>query len=167
MTLSLRVVLGLLALLIARTSAAEIDERSMRVAGTTVRYKLVLPDGYDPAEEYPAVLVFGGGPQTMRTVEGTLERNFRAEAERRGYLVFAPAAPNDELFFQRGDRIFPEFLDKLLAEHKIVGGRAARSAIARFTLEQGQGHRLETLAGENAARLFDGFDEAQRGCISR
>jgi len=240
MTISLRIVLALLALLIAGTSAAEVDERSMRVAGTTVRYKLVLPDGYDPAEEYPAVLVFGGGPQTMRTVEGTLERNFRPEAERRGYLVFAPAAPNDELFFQRGDRIFPDFLDKLLAEHKIAGGKfhvagpsnggiaamhvaaqhpeyflsatafpgylwqpteeklqklanvcvflyvgehdeyrwhdemkreadylAARGTIARFTLEQGQGHRLETLAGENAARLFDGFDEAQRGCISR
>src|SRR5690606_8873687 len=123
MTISLRIVLALLALLIAGTSAAEVDERSMRVAGTTVRYKLVLPDGYDPAEEYPAVLVCGGGPRRMRAVEVTVERNIRPEAERRGYRVCAPAAQNDELFFQRGDRIFPDFLDKLLAELKIAGGK--------------------------------------------
>ena len=95
----------------------------MRVAGTSVHYKLVLPDGHDAAQEYPAVLVMGGGPQTMDTVDRTLERNFRAEAERRGYIVVAPAAPDGELFFQGGERIFPEFLDTILANHKIAGGK--------------------------------------------
>jgi hypothetical protein len=41
---------------------------------------------------------------------------------------------------------------------------SAAGAVARYTLEQGQGHRLETLADANAARLFDGFEEARRGC---
>ncbi len=95
----------------------------MRVAGTSVHYKLVLPDGYDAANEYPAVLVMGGGPQTMDTVDRTLERNFRAEAERRGYIVVAPAAPDGQLFFQGGERIFPEFLETILANHKIAGGK--------------------------------------------
>ena len=40
----------------------------------------------------------------------------------------------------------------------------AAGAVARYTLEQGQGHRLESLAGANAARLFEGFEEASRGC---
>ena len=219
-------------------AAADVTERVMRVAGTSVHYKLVLPDGYDAANEYPAVLVMGGGPQTMDTVDRTLERNFRAEAERRGYIVVAPAAPDGQLFFQGGERIFPEFLETILANHKITGGQfhvagpsnggiaamhvaaqhpryfvsatafpgylwrptedklramsklcvylyvgetdeyrwhdemrreaeflTAEGAVARYTLERGQGHRLESLAGANAARLFEGFEEASRGCV--
>jgi predicted esterase len=40
----------------------------------------------------------------------------------------------------------------------------ARGTVARYTVERGEGHRLETLAGANAGRLFDGFEEASRGC---
>ena len=228
---------GLAASLLTAASA-EVSERVMRVAGTTVRYKLVLPDGYDAAKAYPAVLVMGGGPQTMDTVDRTLDRIFRAEAERRGYLVVAPAAPDGELFFQGGERVFPEFLEMFLASHAVAdrkfhvagpsnGGIAAlhvaarhpqyflsatafpgylwqptddklraltklcvflyvgesdeyrwhgemrreveflqaQGAVARYAVEQGQGHRLETLAGANATRLFDGFEEASRGCL--
>lgn len=216
---------------------AEVQEHRARVGRINVDYKLVLPDGYDPAKAYPAVLVFGGGPQTMRTVDGTLSRNFRAEAEKRGYIVVAPAAPNGELFFQGGDRIFPEFLDMILADYPVEGGKfhvagpsnggiaalhvaaefpeyfvsatafpgylwqptetklralgpicvfmyvgeldeykwhgemerevnylADAGTVARYSLELGQPHRLETLAGANAGRLFDGFAEAARGC---
>jgi predicted peptidase len=34
----------------------------------------------------------------------------------------------------------------------------------RFTIERGQGHVMTTLEGAGAARLFDQFDEAARGC---
>jgi poly(3-hydroxybutyrate) depolymerase len=226
-----------LAAALALPARAEISERIMRVAGTTVRYKLVLPDGYDPAKAYPAILVMGGGPQTMDTVDGTLDRNFRAEAERRGYLVVGPAAPDGRLFFQGGEDIFPEFLETFLASHNVAGRKfhvagpsnggiaalhvaalhpeyflsatafpgylwrpseaklraltavcvfmyvgetdeyrwhdemrreveflEAQGTVARYTLERGQGHRLQTLAGAGAGRLFDGFEEAARGC---
>ena len=216
---------------------AEVRESTKTVVGATVRYKTVLPDGYDPAKAYPAVLAFGGGPQTMNTVDNTLNRNFRAEAEKRGYLVFAPAAPGGELFFETGDRIFPEFLRLISGDYKIRdnkfhvagpsnGGIAAmhiaashpeyflsatafpgymwrssaaklhavsrmcvfmyvgeldqymwhdemrkeveflrsKGTVARYSLEKGQPHRLETLAGTNAGRLFDGFEEVEKGC---
>src|SRR5262250_288222 len=77
---------------------AEVIEKTKTVGDTTVHYKTVLPNGFDPAKAYPAILVFGGGPQTMNTVDNTLNRNFRAEAEKRGYIVVAPAAPDDDLF---------------------------------------------------------------------
>jgi poly(3-hydroxybutyrate) depolymerase len=216
---------------------AEVLEQTKTMGGTTVHYKTVLPDGYDPAKAYPAILAFGGGPQTMNTVDGILNRNFRAEAEKRGYIVVAPAAPDGELFFEEGARIFPEFLKMILADYKIQdnkfhiagpsnGGIAAfdvaaanpqyflsvtafpgymwepsaaklraiskmcvfmyvgeldpymwhgemkREAeflrslgtVARYSVEQGQPHRLDTLAGANAGRLFDGFEEAGKGC---
>lgn len=219
------------------TARAEVIERTKTVAGTALHYKVVLPDGYDPDRPYPAILVFGGGPQTMNTVNGTLERNFRAEAEKRGYIVIAPAAPDGQLFFEAGARLVPEFLRMILGDYRIEGGRfhvagpsnggiaafhvAAASpqyfrsvtafpgymwqpspeklrAIegmcvfmyvgerdeyrwhaemqreadflrslgtrARYIVEQGQPHRLETLAGEHAGRLFEGFDAVRSGC---
>jgi predicted esterase len=216
---------------------AEVMEKTKKVGDTIVHYKTVLPNNYDPAKAYPAVLVMGGGPQNMNTVDNILARNFRAEAEKRGYIIIGPAAPDDDLFFDEGDRIFPEFLKMILADYKIQdnkfhvagpsnGGIASlhvaaanpeyflsatafpgylwepdeeklqaltkmcvfmyvgefdpyrwhsemkreaeflrsKGAVARYSVEQGQPHRLETLAGDHAGRLFDGFAEAQKGC---
>jgi predicted peptidase len=221
----------------ARDAAASIVEKSMRVAGVDVQYKVVLPDGYDAAKPYPAVLVLGGGPQTMDTVDRTLERNFRAEAERRGYIVVAPAAPGGDLFFEGGERIFPAFLKGVLREYRVEGGKfhiagpsnggiaalhvaaqnpdyflsvtafpgylweatnaklnalaklcvyfyvgendeyrwhdemkreaeflSRRGTVAKYSVEAGQPHRIETLAGANAGRLFDGFEATKLGC---
>jgi len=225
------------AILAAGDASASIVEKTARVAGVDVHYKVVLPDGYDAAKPYPAVVVLGGGPQTMDTVERTLERNFRAEAERRGYIVVAPAAPAGELFFQGGERIFPAFLQAVLRDYRVEGGKfhiagpsnggiaalhvaaknpdsflsvtafpgymwepsnaklnaiaklcvylyvgendeyrwhdemkreaeylRARGTVAKYSVEAGQPHRIETLAGPNAGRLFDGFEATKRGC---
>jgi poly(3-hydroxybutyrate) depolymerase len=218
---------------------AEVLEKSKTVAGMAVDYKVVLPDGYDPAKTYPAVLVFGGGPQNMTTVDNILGRNFRAEAEKRGYIVVAPAAPNDRLFFMGGERIFPDFLKMILADYKIRDGKfhiagpsnggiaslhvasahpeyflsvtafpgymwqpseeklaaienlcvyyyvgehdpyrwhdemegeaeflRSKGTLARYSVEKDQPHRLESLANENAHRLFEGFEAAAKGCRS-
>jgi len=55
----------------------------------------------------------------MNTVDSILDRNFRAEAEKRGYIVIAPAAPDDKLFFEDEARISPDFLRMILADYKI------------------------------------------------
>ena len=151
--------------------------------------------------------------------------------------VIAPAASDDQLFFEDGARIFPEFLKLILADYKIQdnkfhvagpsnGGIAAfhvaaanpqyflsvtafpgymwepsaaklqaiskmcvfmyvgendeymwhpemkkeaewlrsRGTVAHYTVEKGQPHRMETLAGANAGRIFDGFEETKKGC---
>ena len=225
------------AVLAARDAPASVLEKSMRLGNVTVEYKVVVPDDYDAAKSYPAILVMGGGPQTMDTVDRTLERNFRAEAERRGYIVVAPAAPNGALFFERGARIFPDFLKAILEEYRIVDGKfhvagpsnggiaafhvaaanpdyflsvtafpgylwqptdaklvaisnmcvymyvgendeyrwhdemqreakflSERGAVANYTVEKGQPHRLDTLAGANAGRLFEGLEATKEGC---
>jgi poly(3-hydroxybutyrate) depolymerase len=230
-------VFAAVAMFATRSARAEQTEKSKKVGGATVHYKVVLPNGYDPAKSYPAILAFGGGPQTMNTVDGVLDRNLRAEAEKRGYIVIAPAAPDDQLFFEDGARIFPDFLKMILADYKIQdnkfhiagpsnGGIAAfhvaaanpqyflsvtafpgymwepstaklqaiskmcvfmyvgendpymwhaemskeaeylrsKGTVARYTVEKGQPHRLDTLAGANAGRLFDGFEETKKGC---
>jgi len=216
---------------------ASVLEQTKKVAGATVHYKVVLPDGYDATKAYPGIIAFGGGPQTMNTVDGILTRNFRAEAEKRGYIVVAPAAPDGELFFEGGARIFPEFLKMILVDYRIQDGKfhiagvsnggisalhiaaanpqyflsatafpgylweptpakleaiskmcvfmyvgendeyrwhdemqseveflRAKGTVARYTVEKGQPHRIDTLAGANASRLFDGFEETKKGC---
>ena len=142
-----------------------------------------------------------------------------------------------ELFFEGGERIFPAFLDRILADYKIRdrkfhiagisnGGISAFHIAAlhpsyfisitafpgflqkpsdervkaifplcifmhvgefdslgweplieqeatvlkkvglkvHFSMEKGQEHRIDTLAGKGAARLFDQFAQAERGC---
>jgi len=110
-------------LLIAGASGAEVLDKTANIAGTAVQYKVVLPNGYDPSKAYPAVLAFPGGPQTMEMVEATLERNWRSQAEHLGYIVIIPAAPNGQLFFEGGAKVFPEFLVKLLADYKILDNK--------------------------------------------
>ena len=219
------------------TAQAEVLEKTTTARGLTVHYKVVLPGGYDASKSYPAIIALGGGPQTMNTVDAVLNRNLRAEAEKRGYIVFAPAAPDGQLFFESGDRIFPDFLKEILSHYKIEGGKfhivgpsnggiaamhvaaahpqyftsvtafpgylweptqaklqaiskicvfmyvgendeyrwheemkreaeflRSKGDVARYTVEKGQPHRLETLAGDHAGRLFDGFEEARKGC---
>ena len=216
---------------------AEEQEKSKKVGGVRVDYKVVLPNGYDASKAYPAILAFGGGPQTMNTVDRVLSGNLREQAEKRGYIVIGVAAPNDELFFEDGARIFPEFLKLMLADYKIQdnkfhiagpsnGGIASfhvaamnpqyfisvtafpgymwepspaklqaiskmcvfmyvgendpymwhsemkkeaemlrsKGTVANYTVEKGQPHRMDTLAGAGAARLFDNFDSTKKGC---
>jgi S-formylglutathione hydrolase FrmB len=230
-------VLAATLLFTALSASASVVELTLHVAGVDVQYKVVLPDGYDPAKSYPAILAFGGGPQTMSTVDSILKRNFQTEAEQRGYIVVAPAAPGGALFFENGARIFPDFLEAMLKDYHIVdnkfhvagvsnGGIAAlhvaaanpkyflsvtsypgflwepndkkllaltkmcvylyvgendeyrwheemkgeveflnaHRAVAKYTVEKGQPHRIETLAGANASRLFEGFEATKQGC---
>jgi poly(3-hydroxybutyrate) depolymerase len=227
-------------MLLIQPLRAEVIESTKTVGDAIVHYKTVLPNGYDPAKAYPAIVALGGGPQTMNTVDGILGRNFRAEAEKRGYIVVAPAAPDGDLFFEDGARIFPEFLKMIEADHKIRDGKfhiagpsnggiaalhvaaanpqyflsvtafpgymwepsaaklqaiskmcvfmyvgefdpymwhgemrkeaeylRAKGTLARYSVEKGQPHRLDTLAGDNAGRLFDGFEETEKGCSIR
>lgn len=104
-------------------AAAKSFDKTADVAGTPVHYKLVLPKIYDETQAYPAILAFPPGAQSADMVLTTVERNWRPEAEKRGYIVIVPAAPRGELFFEGGARVFPEFLEQMLREYKIRGNK--------------------------------------------
>jgi poly(3-hydroxybutyrate) depolymerase len=93
------------------------------LAGATFEYKVVLPNGYDPAASYRTVLAFPGAGQAMRNVDRGLDENWRADAERLGVIVVSPAAPEAGLFFQGGDVVFPEFLDLILRNYNVAGNK--------------------------------------------
>lgn len=221
----------------AANARGEVLEREVNIRTAHVEYRVVLPKGYHQAREYPAVLAFGGGPQNIDGADRSIQRNWRAEAEKRGYIVIFPAAPGGQLYFQGGERIFPEFLEFILKQYKIRGGKFHIAGVSNggisafhiaalhpkyflsitalpgfipnptpervmaidplcifmhvgefdslgwtpriqqhaevlkkvglkihFTIEKGQEHRIDTLAGKASARLFDQFALAERGC---
>jgi poly(3-hydroxybutyrate) depolymerase len=115
--------LALLVMFAGRSTPAEVQSKSKDIAGTTVDYVVVLPNGYNPAKTYPAVLAFPGGAQDSDMVEGTLERNWQLLGERLGYIVIIPEAPDGQLFLEGGAKVFPEFLVKLLADYKVLDGK--------------------------------------------
>ncbi len=98
---------------------AEIIEKVGTFARMRVDYLVVLPDGFDPANEYPAVLAFAGGGQTLRTTRNALRNHWAAEAERQGYIVVSPAAPMGQLFFRAGASTIPSLLDEILGDYKV------------------------------------------------
>jgi poly(3-hydroxybutyrate) depolymerase len=115
---------ALLPCLAGSIASAEVLDKHGTFGGLAVEYKVILPNGFDPSKAYPAVIALPPGGQDMRIVEGSVARNYRAEAERRGYIVAIPAAPSGQLFFTRpGDRVFPAFLDQILKDYKVQGGR--------------------------------------------
>ena len=67
--------LALVAMAAAPAAWSEVLDKTTTAAGMKVQYKVVLPAGYDAAKAYPGILAFGGGPQTMNTVEGVLGRS--------------------------------------------------------------------------------------------
>jgi poly(3-hydroxybutyrate) depolymerase len=223
--------------LAAPPSRAEVLHKQLRVDGTRVDYQVVLPKGYQASKAYPAVLAFGGGPQSAEIDERILAGTYRDEAERRGYIVVMPDAPGGRLFFEGGERVIPGLLQRVLADYHVQGGKfriagmsnggisafhiaalypqyfvsitafpgylpeptAARlAAISKmcihmfvgqydelgfdkpmqqeaavfrqrgfaltYSVEKGQTHRIRSLSGAGAARLFDQFDQDRHGC---
>lgn len=113
-------VIVLASLGIVRGAAGEVLTETATIAGRDVLYRVVLPDGYDRAHAYPGVLAFGGGGQTLDIIDRAIERNWQVEAERRGYIVVSPVAPDAGLYFQGGDVVFPALLDVLLERYPIA-----------------------------------------------
>ncbi|MBI2150474.1 MAG: hypothetical protein HYU27_07700 [Acidobacteria bacterium] len=116
----MRLLVSVVLLLLASSSlSAKVFDKSTEIAGMSLHYKIALPKDYDSEKSYPAVLAFPPGSQTMDMVLNTLLRNWLPEADRRGYIVVVPAAPNGRGFAGDGSKVFPEFIEQLLREYKI------------------------------------------------
>jgi len=112
-----------LSLAIAAPAAADVLDQTATINGMRVEYKVIRPRNFDPTKTYPAVLAFPPGDQSMDMVMVGVDYNYRAEAEKRGYIVIEPAAPGGLSFVRGGDRIFPAFIEKLLADYKVQGNK--------------------------------------------
>ncbi|MBX3382055.1 MAG: nuclear transport factor 2 family protein [Phycisphaeraceae bacterium] len=77
---------------VSRAQSREFHELTLR-DGRTLRYALVLPDGFDAARPYPLLIALPPGNEDERMVEEGLRRYWEAQARQRGWAVLSPAAP--------------------------------------------------------------------------
>ncbi len=84
-----------------------------RPDGSVIRYAVAMPRGFDATRSYPVLIAFPPGDQRHAMVGHGLDRYWAKEAERRGWIVVSPAAPERTLFFAGGEWAVPELLDRL------------------------------------------------------
>ena len=163
--LCLFVLAGMLVSAWQKTGLASQEETSVKLSGgTRIQYAVVLPENLEPGRKYPAILAFPGGRQGMGLVRADLHNIWRAEAERRGYVVVSPSAVRRRLmrqgvrrwlYFDRGARYFPEFLDRMIELYPIdpdqvhIGG-VSNGGISAFhiaSLMPGRFRTVVTLPG--------------------
>jgi poly(3-hydroxybutyrate) depolymerase len=158
---------AVVALVLSMTSpaAAEMIEKKGRFGGLDLTYKVVLPPNFNPQRTYPAVLVFTGGGQQLTGAERTLQSDWQAEGERRGYILIAPGTPNGDVFFASADRVFPEFLDAILRDYRIQGGKLhvaghSNGGISAFHVATKYPQYFRTVTGYPG--MLDGVSDANR-----
>ena len=79
-------------------TAAEFTSVTL-TGGVTVEFAVVLPDGFTEEKAWPAILAFPPGGQSKAMVNTGLGW-WESEAQRRGYLVFSPAAAQADYFLR-------------------------------------------------------------------
>lgn len=81
------------------------------VDGVTIEYVVSTPAGFEAGDEAPLLLAFPAGGQDLSLTRSLVEGTYASEAQRLGWVVISPAAPNGELFFQGSEDLVPGLLD--------------------------------------------------------
>ena len=71
----------LLFALMACSANAEVSEDTREFGGLDVRFRVILPNNFDPSQTYPTILQFPGGSQTWNIVIGSTDADWREKAE--------------------------------------------------------------------------------------
>lgn len=114
-------VLGVAEAPLVRTSAPEARYQTLEIGSRTLRYALILPDGFDPNTTYPALLALPPGGQDEAMVEAGLNLYWEAEARRRGWIVVSPINPDFARLFQATSDPLGRLMDDLNERFDIEG----------------------------------------------
>jgi dipeptidyl aminopeptidase/acylaminoacyl peptidase len=191
----MRAFLFALVALIAVPAFAAAPEKGMFSLpdGTRIAYVLVLPEGYDPAQKYEALIAFPGGDQTIEKAVSTVERFWAPQAPQRGVIVVAPAAPSVGRPFYMGEgsvNLIPDIVAAMRAAYPIKDGpihvaghsnggitafRAAirwpelfqtLTVIAGVPVERADFSRIERLRGMRISMFVGNSDFDWRGAMA-
>ena len=112
---------AVLAILAALPAHADVLEKTKKIGNITVHYKVVLrPPIGDAAKTYPRHPRLRRRAADHEHCGRRHRRNFRAEAEKRGYIVIVPAAPDGRSCSSRAESASsPNSLKQILADYKI------------------------------------------------
>ncbi len=118
-----RIALVLLALSAVASPAQEHSFQQLDLGGgAKLDYAVGLPRGYDAARTYPVLLALPSGRQDRELVDAGFARYGQA-AQRSGFVVISPVAPDGALFFEGGEAALPALFRHLRVTYRIEGGR--------------------------------------------
>ena len=89
----------------------DVNSGSVEVDGVTIDYVVSVPDGFESGDEAPLLLAFPAGGQDLGLTRSLVEGTYNPEAQRLGWVVVSPAAPDGEMYFQGSELLVPGFLD--------------------------------------------------------
>lgn len=84
---------------------------TVEVDGVSIDYVVSTPADFVVGDEAPLLLAFPAGGQDLALTRSLVEGTYAPEAQRLGWVVVSPAAPDGELFFQGSERLVPGLLD--------------------------------------------------------
>ena len=83
----------------------------VEIDGTSLSYAVNVPDGFAVGDVAPLLLAFPGGGQSIDGAASIVASTYSAEAERLGWVVVSPAAPDGVRFFDGSEDLLPGFVD--------------------------------------------------------
>ncbi len=98
--------------------------------GTEISYSVVLPDGFDPARSYPVLLALPPGGQDQEVVDSVIERVWKAEAKKRGWIVISPVAPGPLFYDPAAARYLSELVLQMERIYPPEGGQVHLAGVS-------------------------------------
>ena len=90
--------------------------------GTEIAYSIVLPESFDPAKSYPMLLALPPGGQDQEVVDSVLDRVWKTEAKKRGWIVISPVAPGPLFYDPAAAKYIPELVAQMERIYPPEGG---------------------------------------------
>lgn len=84
---------------------------SVDIAGTEIEYVTSVPSAFELRSIAPVLLALPPGGQDIGLARRLVDNTYAAEAQRLGWVVVSPAAPDGQLFFDGGEQHLTGFLD--------------------------------------------------------
>ena len=83
----------------------------VEIDGTGIDYIVSVPDGFELGGEAPLLLAFPPGGQDLQLTTSVARQTYIPEADRLGWVVVSPAAPDGQRFFDGSEALVPGLLD--------------------------------------------------------
>ena len=92
-------------------SPGAVSTGEVEIDGTSLSYAVNVPDDFVAGDVAPLLLAFPGGSQSLDGVLAIMQGTYAAEAQRLGWVVVSPAAPDGVRFFDGSETLLPGFVD--------------------------------------------------------
>ena len=92
-------------------SPGAVSVGEVEIDGTSLSYAVNVPDDFVAGDVAPLLLAFPGGSQSLDGVLAIMQGTYAAEAQRLGWVVVSPAAPDGVRFFDGSETLLPGFVD--------------------------------------------------------